>query len=208
MEDVATTGAQSETQFAELVDALAADPDRREQLTDLLREDHPLYNQRGTATTIRMRGWVLLAFARSGVSDAALIYVLEELDTGVDAYLVAAAARALRSYPRPTEALAPFVMRALANIRYRDEDGKIKFVHTLNNTAIASPRILQDGRSPIRATRRGRRGGPAWRARLGPRSRSKRQPRPLRHAARFRIAWRIPCRSRLSSPAHAIHATS
>lgn len=29
-----------------------------------------------------------------------------------------------------------------ANIRYRDEDGKIKFVHTLNNTAIASPRIM------------------------------------------------------------------
>ncbi len=29
-----------------------------------------------------------------------------------------------------------------ANIRYRDEDGKLKFVHTLNNTAIATPRIL------------------------------------------------------------------
>ncbi|WP_376795956.1 serine--tRNA ligase [Thermogemmatispora sp.] len=28
------------------------------------------------------------------------------------------------------------------NIRYRDRDGKLKFVHTLNNTAIASPRIL------------------------------------------------------------------
>jgi len=28
------------------------------------------------------------------------------------------------------------------NIRYRDEDGKVKFVHTLNNTAIASPRIM------------------------------------------------------------------
>lgn len=28
------------------------------------------------------------------------------------------------------------------NIRYRDEDGKVKYVHTLNNTAIASPRIL------------------------------------------------------------------
>lgn len=28
------------------------------------------------------------------------------------------------------------------NIRYRDEEGKLKFVHTLNNTAIASPRIL------------------------------------------------------------------
>lgn len=28
------------------------------------------------------------------------------------------------------------------NVRYRDEDGKVRFVHTLNNTAIASPRIL------------------------------------------------------------------
>jgi seryl-tRNA synthetase len=28
------------------------------------------------------------------------------------------------------------------NIRYRDRDGRLKFVHTLNNTAIASPRIL------------------------------------------------------------------
>lgn len=28
------------------------------------------------------------------------------------------------------------------NIRYREEDGKLRFVHTLNNTGIASPRIL------------------------------------------------------------------
>src|SRR5579859_2747771 len=28
------------------------------------------------------------------------------------------------------------------NMRYRDEDGKVKFVYTLNNTAIASPRVL------------------------------------------------------------------
>lgn len=29
-----------------------------------------------------------------------------------------------------------------ANIRYRDADGKLRYCHTLNNTAIASPRIL------------------------------------------------------------------
>jgi seryl-tRNA synthetase len=29
-----------------------------------------------------------------------------------------------------------------ANIRYRDKDGKVRFAHTLNNTALASPRIL------------------------------------------------------------------
>lgn len=28
------------------------------------------------------------------------------------------------------------------NIRYKDDDGKLKFVHSLNNTAIATPRIL------------------------------------------------------------------
>jgi protein SCO1/2 len=121
MQNVATTSAPSEPQFAALVDALAADPDRREQLTALLREDHPLYDQRGTTTTVRMRGWVLLALARTGVSDAALIFVLEELDTGVEVYLVAAAARALRSYSGPTATFAPFVMRALTNIRYHDE---------------------------------------------------------------------------------------
>jgi seryl-tRNA synthetase len=29
-----------------------------------------------------------------------------------------------------------------ANVRYRDESGKVRFVHTLNNTALASPRIM------------------------------------------------------------------
>jgi protein SCO1/2 len=121
MQDVAITGARSEPQFAALVDALAADPQRSGQLLDLLHEDHPLYDQRGTSTIVRMRGWVLLALARTGVPDAALIFILEELDTGTDAYLIAAAAHALRSYSTPNAAFAPFVMRALTNIRYHDE---------------------------------------------------------------------------------------
>jgi len=29
-----------------------------------------------------------------------------------------------------------------ANVRYRDESGKVRYVHTLNNTALASPRIM------------------------------------------------------------------
>ena len=113
--------AVSEDEFAGLVDLLAADPAGSAQLTDLLREEHPVYDGRGTATVVRMRGWILLALARSALSDQALIFVLEELDTGIDAYLVAAAARALRSYTKPNEALAPFLARALNRIRYRDE---------------------------------------------------------------------------------------
>jgi seryl-tRNA synthetase len=29
-----------------------------------------------------------------------------------------------------------------ANLRWRDEERKVRFTHTLNNTALASPRIL------------------------------------------------------------------
>ena len=115
------TNTLSEPQFAELVRAIADDPVRREELIDLLREDHSFYRQRGTATTVRMRGWVLLALARAGMADAALPFILEELDTGTDPYLVAAAARALRSCPTPASALAPFVVRAIANLRYRND---------------------------------------------------------------------------------------
>jgi len=121
MHDLAVMSALSEGEFAALVDAMCGDPARREELTDLLREDHPVFQQRGTATTARMRGWILLALAHIGLSDATLLYVLEELETGNDPYLVAAAARTLRSYPNPSSAFAPFVIRALVNLRYRDD---------------------------------------------------------------------------------------
>ncbi len=121
MDLAAAASAPSELQFAALVDALAADPRRHSELTDLLHESHPVYDQRGTTTTVRMRAWVLVALSRVGLSTGGLLFVLGELDTGTSAYLVAAAARALRSHPTPTTGFAPFVMRALANIRYHDE---------------------------------------------------------------------------------------
>ena len=109
-------------QFAALVDALAADPARRDEL------DRPAARRSSASTTSAALRPSCACAAGScshwrapGVSDAALIFVLEELDTGLDPYLVAAAARALRSYPPPNETLAPFVMRALDNIRYHDE---------------------------------------------------------------------------------------
>ena len=110
-----------ESEFAALVESLASSPTRNDSLLDLLREDHPYYDQRSAVAVVRMRGWVLLALARSPLPDKALLYVLEELDTGVDPYLVAAAARALRAYPNPHASFAPFVLRAITNIRYQDE---------------------------------------------------------------------------------------
>ena len=115
----------TEEQFCNLIEQLAVDVSRRGELIELLREDHAIYDQRGAAVVVQMRGWVLLALARDGLSDAALPFVLEELDSGVDAYLVACAAFALRSYAvqnaAPNSAFGPFVVRAITNIRYRDE---------------------------------------------------------------------------------------
>ncbi|HEX6728810.1 MAG TPA: SCO family protein [Pyrinomonadaceae bacterium] len=121
MQDLVITGPESEQQFALFVDGLTADPNKRGELIDLLREDHSLYDGRGTNAVVRMRGWVLLSLARVGLTDDALVFVLEELDTGIDPYLIAAASRALRSYSTPQAAFAPFVMRALTHIRYRDD---------------------------------------------------------------------------------------
>jgi protein SCO1/2 len=113
--------ASSEAEFAARVDELAANSANVLRLLELLREDNVVYAQRSTAATSRMRGWILASMARNGLSEGGLIYVLEELDTGIDPYTVAAAARALRSYPRPMAAFAPYLVRALCNIRYHDE---------------------------------------------------------------------------------------
>jgi protein SCO1/2 len=107
----------SENDFAVLVARLSDDVG---SLCRLLEETHPIYNERGTAATVRMRGWVLIALARLGLPEQGLPFVLEELDTGHDAYLVAAAARALRSR-QPDASFAPYVVRAITNVRPHDD---------------------------------------------------------------------------------------
>jgi protein SCO1/2 len=108
-----------EDRFAARVDALAAAGDSA-ALTELLREDHRFYDQRSAAGVVRMRGWILLALARTPLPAPALAFVLEELDAGHDGYLIAAAARALRS-SSPRAGFAPFLLRAIGTMRYRDE---------------------------------------------------------------------------------------
>jgi protein SCO1/2 len=141
------SGASSEAEFAACVDALDAEAhDDRVRLIDLLREEHPVYDQRGSATVSLMRGWVLLALARAraggdALADQALSFVLEELDTGVEPYLVAAAARALRSCPsaRRGPALTPFVMRAIERIRYHDDPVSFDAYGEYSSAAATSP---------------------------------------------------------------------
>lgn len=109
----------SERQFAAHVDALAAQADSAELLS-LLDERQTVYAERGAAAVVRMRGWVLRALCDSTLPPSGLLYVLEELDNGRDAYLVASAARALRIL-EPSERFAPYLLKALANVRFHDD---------------------------------------------------------------------------------------
>jgi protein SCO1/2 len=110
-----------EERIAELVDAVKQDSRHRDLLIELLPEQLSLYAGRSTNATIRMLGYITAAFEHVGLPDAALPYVLEELETGNDAYLVAAAASALRGLDRPTSHAVPFLLQALENMRYVDD---------------------------------------------------------------------------------------
>jgi len=110
-----------EEALAALVDVVGQSPERRDLLVRLLPERISLYEGRSTNETVRMRGYILAAFERTGLPDAALPYVLEELENGRDAYLVAGAARALRGLHTPTSRAAPFLLKAAENIRSADD---------------------------------------------------------------------------------------
>jgi cytochrome oxidase Cu insertion factor (SCO1/SenC/PrrC family) len=110
-----------EERVAALVDQVKQDPRSGARLVALLPERLPLYAGRSRNAVVRMRGYVIAAFEQVGLPEPALPYVLEELESGRDAYLVAAAARALRGLGRPTARVVPFLLQAIENIEHADD---------------------------------------------------------------------------------------
>jgi protein SCO1/2 len=119
--------AAAEDRVAALVDQVRRDPAQRDRLVALLPERSPLYAGLGSNATTRMRGHLLAAFEHAGLPEAALPHVLEELESGREPFLVAAAARALRGLPRPTGDAVPYLLAAIDNIR--DHDDAVCFDH-------------------------------------------------------------------------------
>ena len=111
----------TEDELASIVEQVRHDPGRRDELTALLSESAPVYDDRGSAVTARLRGWVLASFAEVGLPPAALPHVLAELESGLEPYLVAAAARAVRGAQAPTAVMADALVAALVNIRGCDD---------------------------------------------------------------------------------------
>jgi len=88
---------RTEAELVALVEAVRAAPSRRGELISALREGSALHAQKGRIAVRRMRGWVLAAFEAVGLPDEAIPFVVEELESGIDPYLLAAAARAVPS---------------------------------------------------------------------------------------------------------------
>jgi protein SCO1 len=110
----------SEQEFAEFVDRAGREMNGQ-LLVELLPERIPVYRGRSANTVNRMRGYLLAAFERSGLPEQALPYVLEELESGRDAYLVAAAARSFRGRESRGSDAVPFLLKAIDNIKYVDD---------------------------------------------------------------------------------------
>src|SRR5690349_9188595 len=106
----------SEDQIAALVDRVKQSSEDKVLLVELLSERLPLYAGRSSNQTLRIRGYILATFEQIGLPDAAFPFVLEELESGHEAYLVAAAARAVRGLNAPTNKVVPFLLKAVHNI--------------------------------------------------------------------------------------------
>lgn len=111
----------AERLVAELVEQVKADPRRRDELVELLPERHPVYAGRGANTVVRLRGYLTAAFEHVGLPPAAIPFVLDELQNGRDAYLVAAAAKAVRGLDQPAAEIVPYLLAAVENVRHADD---------------------------------------------------------------------------------------
>jgi len=96
-------------------------PETKIMLLSLLREDAPFYQGRGTTEVERLRGFILAQLSTVGLADETLPYIIEELETGLDAYSVGAAARAARELSHVSAETIELLFTAIERIRHVDE---------------------------------------------------------------------------------------
>lgn len=103
------------------IDATRRTPDAAAKLVAMLSEQSSVFAGRGTNETERLRGYVLASFETAGLPPEAVPFVLEELETGQNAYTVAAAARALRGAPDLPDDAPALLVAAIERLRGSDD---------------------------------------------------------------------------------------
>lgn len=99
------------------VDTVKQNPrGKAEALIPLLSEGHRVYSNRTANELLRLRGYAMAALERTELPDAAMQYVLENLESAFHPYSVAAAARALRGIEKPEPRISQYLLKAIFNI--------------------------------------------------------------------------------------------
>lgn len=114
----------SESGWRSSVDALGAraSTEAGRCLLGLLDESHPAFHGKSAGAVARMRGCALLTLVRfPEMADECLPLVLEELESGRDAYLIAVAATVLPQIAPPQMLFSNLLRRALAATLAHDE---------------------------------------------------------------------------------------
>jgi cytochrome oxidase Cu insertion factor (SCO1/SenC/PrrC family) len=103
------------------VNHLRALRDSGDDLVNLLPEQSPIYDGRATGDAERLRGYVLASFEQTGLPKSAMVYVIEELESGHNPYVIAAAAKAVRGAASVPERIVPLLLQAIERIRQADD---------------------------------------------------------------------------------------
>src|ERR1700716_2555745 len=103
------------------VDSLRASPDQREVVAALLAEQSPVYAGRSTGDAERLRGYLLASFETMGLPASAMSFIVEELQSGLNSYVVAAAAKAVRGARALPDQIVPLLLVAIDRLRDSDD---------------------------------------------------------------------------------------
>ena len=109
-------------QIAEHILSIRRAPARREELVALLAEQSAIYRGLGMGDAERIRGFVLASFEALGLPDSALPFVLEELETGINPYTMAAAAKALRGARQVSDRTLALLVSAAGRVESNDDN--------------------------------------------------------------------------------------
>ncbi|HTC05331.1 MAG TPA: SCO family protein [Xanthobacteraceae bacterium] len=109
-------------EIAATVVAIRHAPSRREELVALLAEQSPIYRGLSAGEAERLRGFILASFEKTGLPPSALPFVREELQTGINPYTVAAAAKALRRTSEISDDIFALLVAAAERIAGNDDN--------------------------------------------------------------------------------------
>jgi cytochrome oxidase Cu insertion factor (SCO1/SenC/PrrC family) len=109
-------------EIAGRVVAIRRAPGRRQELVALLAEQSPIYRGLSAGAAERLRGFILASFEKAGLPQSALPFVREELQTGINPYTVAAAAKALRGAAEISDATFALLVAAAERIAGKDDN--------------------------------------------------------------------------------------